>query len=184
MPALLNTSIVTGHLYKPNRASQLFYCTRTLKVLAKPEVMFSSFSFFSFLLWLGPLVSSFYSVEAYCLPTSEETAVSCPEEESNCCKKFCYYLHKITYSVLFLFELLPYPLWLRHCCPLGLLCSHRTHVLRFNFFFFGWKFWEPLTKVPNEKLWPKIYLLLPRLKKLYLFSILKKLSRIIGSVLN
>lgn len=92
--------------------------------------------FFSFLLWLGPLVSSFYSVETYCLPTSEETAVSCPEEESNCCKKFCYYLHKITYSVLFLFELLPYPLWLRHCCPLGLLCSHRTHVLRFNFFFF------------------------------------------------
>lgn len=136
MPALLNTSIVTGHLYKPNRASQLFYCTRTLKVLAKPEVMFSSFSFFSFLLWLGPLVSSFYSVEAYCLPTSEETAVSCPEEESNCCKKFCYYLHKITYSVLFLFELLPYPLWLRHCCPLGLLCSHRTHVLRFKKKFF------------------------------------------------
>ena len=62
------------------------------------------------LLWLGPLVGSFYSMEAYCLPTSEETAVSCPEEESNCCKKFCYYLHKITYSIRFLFELLPYPL--------------------------------------------------------------------------
>ena len=122
---------MTGHLYKPNRASQLFYSTRTLKVLAKPEVVFSSFSF---LLWLGPLVGSFSSVEAYCLPTSEETAVSCPEEESNCCKKFCYYLHKITYSILFLFELLPYPSWLRHCCLLGLPCSHKTHVLRFNFF--------------------------------------------------